>query len=367
MGHADMAGKSGRDLTEGPVWKHLVRMVAPMTVGISASFLVMLIDAYWLGQLGENALAAVGVAFPITFAVFAVAIGLSSGAMAAVARAIGAKDREEVRKITTAATLLAVLSCGVVSVLGAVFSPQLAAMANAQGELLELATVYLRIWFIGLVFLAGPVIANGILRAMGNVVTPSILMISTAFINMVLDPLLIFGVGPFPRMEMAGAAVATVLANVVAAVLFAAIMAFRERLLTWTGLGWSNLKKHWAAIARVGAPAAISTGANPIALFFVVKSLARFGDGENNAALAAFTAASRVETLAVIPLFALSGCIGPLTGQNFGAGRIDRVHAAFRASFLFCIIWSLATAVILAVFGGYLTNAMLPIGDPRDQ
>ncbi len=354
-----MSERRNPALTEGPVMDHILRMVVPMSIAISANFLVALIDAYWLGQLGENELAAVGVAFPITFAVFAVAIGLSSGAIAAVARAVGAGDRDAVRRMTTDAILLGLIVCAMVSVIGVGLSPLLARLMNASGELLDLTVIYLQIWFWGLVFLAGPVIANGIMRALGNIMTPSVLMISTAFINMILDPLLIFGVGPFPRMEMAGAALATVLANACAAVLFALILVFRERLISFAGASWQSIKAHWITVARVGLPAAVSTGINPVALAFVVASLARFGGEGDNAALAAFTAASRVETFAVIPMFALSGVIGPLTGQNQGAGLPHRVRATFRAGVVFCIVWSLVLAVVLALGGRFITDAII--------
>lgn len=359
-----MAKAGARKLTEGPVFGHIARFVIPMTVGISANFLVALIDAYWLGRLGEQTgstapLAAVGVTFHVIFAIFAVAIGLSAGAVAVVSKAVGADDREAVRQLSTDTLILGVLVAVVVTAVGYLLTPTVFRWMGATGEVLDLAVVYMRVWLLGLVFIVGPVIANAILRALGRAVLPSVLMVSTAFVNMILDPLLIFGIGPFPRLEVAGAALATVGANVVAALAFGVIMVRQEKLLALAGVTWARLKSHWGPIAKIGGMAALSTGVNPIAMAIVSASILQLGDDIGALAMAAFTAAGRVETLAVIPLFALSAAIGPITGQNAAAGLNDRVRRAFTDSFAFSIAWAVGAAAFLAAVGWIATGAII--------
>lgn len=351
-------------LTEGPIGGHIVRMVWPMTLGISASFTVGIVDAFWLGKLSEAALAAAGIAVTINFTVFAVAIGLSSGTVAALSRVVGQGDRVQLRRITTHALILGVLVCALVSMAGVALTPVLAALLGAKDQVHALAVTYLRISFWGLTLMVGPVIFNGILRSLGNSILPSALMISVSVINLLLDPMLIFGWGPFPRMQMAGAAAATVIANALAMAAFFLVMVRREQLIDFARPRWADITSSWLAIAKVGLPAAFSTGVNPFAMNFVVASLARFDTNGDTSVLAAFTAASRIEVLGVIPLFALSASMAPLTGQNAGAGLHHRVREAFRLGFVFCVGWSVLVALVMALYGGAFSAAI--IGD-NDQ
>lgn len=356
-----MAGGRGSRLTSGPVVGHLLRQVWPMTLGISASFTVGIVDAFWLGRLSEAALAAAGIAVTVNFTVFSVAIGLSSGTIAALSRVAGGGDRDALRRMTTDAVMLGVLVSLAVSIAGVVLTPSLVQLLGAKGDVYTLAVEYLRISFWGLTFMVGPVIFNGILRSLGNAALPSALMVSVSLINLVLDPLLIFGWGPFPRLEMAGAAIASVVANACALVIFMAIMVFHEKLIDFSKTSWARVRANWAAIGKVGAPAAFSTGVNPLAMNVVVASLARFDTANDTTVLAAFSAASRVETLGVIPLFALSATMAPMTGQNAGAGEHARVREVFRAGFAFCLVWGVVVAAVMAVFGGAFTGVI--IGD----
>lgn len=337
--------RAARDLTQGSVSGHLMRFVLPMTLGISASMAVGLIDAFWLGKLSTNALAAVSFAFPVSFAIFSISIGLGAGAVAAVSRVVATGDQSRIQRLATDAMLLAVVIVVAVSIVGALTVRPLFSALGAEGEILDLVIEFMTIWYFGIVFVVAPMIGSSIMRALGDAVLPSMLMMVAAAVNLVLDPILIFGLGPFPRMEVGGAALATVIANGVAAVLVLAVMLFRERIITFAPAPFAVVRRHWAEVARVGLPAAISSGINPVALTLVVSSLARFG-GES---VAGYGAASRVEAFAIIPMFALSAAIGPLTGQNGGAGRTDRVREAFLKSFMFAFVWSLGVAVVLAV------------------
>lgn len=348
-----MADGDKRDLTQGPVLGHLLRFVVPMSIGISASMAVGLIDAFWLGKLGTLPLAAVSFGFPVGFAIFSIAIGLGSGAVAAVSRVVATGDRERIRRLATDALLLGVTVIIAISIIGALSVRVFFGALGAEGELLDLIVVYMRIWFIGLVVMVAPMISASILRALGDAVLPSLIMILAALVNMALDPLLIFGIGPFPRLEVAGAALATVAANLVTFAIAASYVVFREKLIVFTPPPREVLLRHWREVARVGFPAAGSNMVNPVALTLIVAGLARFGPE----AVAGFGVANRVEAFAIIPLFALSAAIGPMTGQNAGAGRFDRVHAAFRTAFMMCVGWALALALLLALANGVIAGA----------
>jgi len=350
------AGRNARDLTQGPVFGHILRLVLPMSFGIVAMMLVGVVDAYWVGKLGTAQQAAVQFVFPVSMLVMSVAIGLGAGAVSVVARAAGRGDSSRTKRVATDAVSLSFLIVGAVSLLG-VFSidPIFRAM-GATDAMMPFVREYMVIWFAGIVFVVGPMVASNILRALGDAIVPSLIMIVGALINMVLDPIFIFGWGPVPRMEVQGAAYATLISNFVVFGIAMAILTFREKLIDWRWPGFEEVFWNWREIARIGAPAAGSNMIGPASTAIVFAAVAGFGE----AAVAGFGVAMRVEAFALIPLFALSGSIGPITGQNGGAGLTDRVREAFAKSFLFCAAWGLGIAAVLFVAGDYLAPLFLP-------
>lgn len=353
------AGRSARDLTKGPVFGHIVRMVAPMSFGIVAMMLVGLVDAYWVGKLGTVQQAAVQFVFPVSMLVMSVAIGLGAGAVSVVARAAGRGDGERTRRVATDAVTLSFAVVAVVSAIGiALIDPLFRAM-GATDEMMPFVRDYMVIWFAGIVFVVGPMVASNILRALGDAILPSVIMILAAVINMGLTPVFIFGWGPIPEMAVQGAALSSLIANFCVFLIAIALLVFRENLLDLSWPGVDEILWNWREIARIGAPAAGSNMIGPAASAIVLASVARFGE----AAVAGFGVAMRVEAFFIIPLFALSGTIGPITGQNGGAGLTGRVREAFAKSFAFCLGWGVVMACVLLILGGYLAPMFLPSED----
>lgn len=355
------AGRSARDLTRGDVFKHIIRMVAPMSFGIVAMMLVGVIDSYWVGKLGTAQQAAVQFVFPVTMLVMSVAIGLGAGAVSVVARAAGRGDGERTRRVATDAVTLSFLIVACVSAIGiALIGPLFRAM-GATEEMMPHVRDYMTIWFAGIVFVVGPMVASNILRALGDAILPSAIMILAAIINMGLTPVFIFGWGPIPELAVQGAAVSSLISNFVVFLIAIALLVFRENLLDLSWPGFHEILWNWREIARIGAPAAGSNMIGPASNAIVLASVARFGE----AAVAGFGVAMRVEAFFIIPLFALSGTIGPITGQNGGAGHTDRVREAFFKSFVFCLAWGSAMAVVLFFLGEHLAPLFLPSEDGR--
>ena len=357
-----MAGRSAHDMTEGPIFGHIVRMIMPMSFGILAMMLVGIIDTYWVGTLGTAQQAAVQMSFPVTMLVMSVSIGLGAGAVSAVSRAAGRKDGTSISRISTDAMMLTLLSVGGVSLLGILFVEPIFRTLGASETMLPHVVDYMTVWFAGIVLIVGPMVAGNILRALGNTVVPSIMMMAAAAVNLVLDPIFIlddvFGLFPGLGWGVSGAALATVAANAVTFLMVLWYLVFHEKLLDfkWEDLG--EVWHHWIDIARVGIPACISNIFNPVAMTVAMSGLAmaRFGD----AAVGGLGVAGRVEAFAIVPLFALSACIGAITGQNGGADRLDRVREAFHKAFLFCIAWGLGVAAILWIGADWIAAAFLP-------
>lgn len=362
-----MAGRAARDLTQGPVFGHILRMLIPMSFGILAMMLVGIVDTYWVGTLGTAQQAAVQMSFPVTMLVMSVSIGLGAGAVSAVSRAAGRKDGTPIARIATDALSLSFIAVGSVSLLGIIFVEDIFRALGASDTMMPHVVSYMTVWFAGIVLIVGPMVASNILRALGNAIIPSLMMIAAAVVNLILDPIFIlddvFGWFPGLGWGVSGAALATVAANGVTFVMVSAYLVFKEKLIDFSWPGFAAVWHHWADIARVGIPACISNIFNPFAMTVAMSGLAmaRFGD----AAVGGLGVAGRIEAFAIVPLFALSASIGAVTGQNGGAGDLARVREAFRSSFLFAVGWSVAMAVLLWLCAPLLAAAFLPSEEGR--
>lgn len=341
-----------KSLSEGPIWRALARVSAPMSFGIFAVLSVGLADAYFLGQIGETELAAVGYIYPVTTAVTSLAIGLSAGANASLSQAIGHGDSDaDVNRLALHSIGLGLL----VSVIGAlIFWVSAASLFSAMGageDVSSSIASYLPWWTLSFPFLVVMMILNAGFRAHGDGTTSAVIMVLVAVINVALDPLLIYGWGPIPAMEVGGAALATAIARTVITVA-ALIYAFKTGILGWCGEPLSGVWNSVKEITNVGLPAAFSNAINPAAMAAVTAAVATLGE----TAVAGFGAATRVQSLALVPLLAFSAGIGPVVGQNWGAERKDRVDGAMRLIFGFCVIYGTAAALVLTLAGPWIAG-----------
>ena len=341
-----------RDLTTGPVRGHLAALAGPMMLGIVAAMSVALVDAFFVGRLGTTELAAISFTFPVTFAVQALSIGLGAGTASVVSRAIGEGDIDEVRRLSTDSLVLAVLLVIGIAVLGWLTVEPLFRLLGASDDVMVHIVAYMKVWYVGMPFLVVPMVANNIIRANGDAVVPSAIMIAASVINAGLDPLLIFGLWGLPELGVAGAAWASVIARAATLVLSLAVVIFRERLLDLTIPPLNTLIASWRRILSIGLPASIGSAINPVCITVLTAIIASY----STAAVAGFGVATRIEAFAAIPMLAISSAIGPIAGQNWGRGERARVQSALRQSYAFCIAWGLVAAAILLVFGDAITS-----------
>src|SRR5690554_5868166 len=252
-----------QDLTNGDVRGHLWRLGMPMALGVVAVMSIGLVDAWFLGQLGTAELTAISFTFPVTFAISSVAIGLGAGSSSVIARAIGIGDQHRVRRLATDSLGLAVLVVIVLSALGWLTSRSLFAAMGASDEVLELLMAYMNIWYFGMPFLVVPMVAGSLLRANGDARIPSLTMILSAVVNIILDPIMIFGFGPVPAMGMEGAAWATLVARAFSMVFTLSVLVFRERLIVFEKAAWEEVRSSWRRVVAVGVPASLANMINP--------------------------------------------------------------------------------------------------------
>ena len=351
-----------RVLTEGPIGRQLLGLVAPMGFGIFAVMAFNLVDTWFVSLLGTEPLAAMSLTFPVVMVVGSLAMGLGVGATSVISRAIGGDGREEVRRLTTHALVLAALVVVVVSVAGLAAIDPIFASMGADEALLELAREYMTVWFAGAACVVVPMLGMSAIRATGDTRTPALVMTVAAVVNGVLDPIFIFGWGPVPAMGLRGAAVATVLARAITLVVALWVLAVREDLIGWR-LYTRDFMDSCRRILRIGGPAAGTNLALPLTVGFLTGLAASYGPE----AVAAFGAGGRIEMFALIPVVATGVGLAPFVGQNHGAGRDDRIAAALRLSFVATLGLGATSWLVLALLRAPLAGlfsddaAVLPL------
>ncbi|MEO0408847.1 MAG: MATE family efflux transporter [Cyanobacteria bacterium P01_A01_bin.135] len=334
-----------RNLTEGPVGPQLVKLTLPMVWGLFALIAFNLVDTYFVGQLGTAQLAAMSFTFPVVLTLGNLAFGLGIGASSVIARAIGEGDMRRVQRFTTNSLTLALTAVFLFASVGLITIDPLFRALGAGPDILPFIREYMQIWYFGIVFLVVPMVGNSAIRAAGNTLTPSIIMTVAAGANILLDPLLINGALGFPRLELQGAALATVIARAISLVAALLVLRFKEKLLSTQIPDLQETLWCWRDILVVGLPAAAASMITPISIGVVTSFLAAHGA----AAVAGFGLASRVESLALIAVMALASSMAPFVGQNWGAHQVDRVRLALSQGYRFCLGWGMLMAVVLGL------------------
>ncbi|MEZ4435389.1 MAG: MATE family efflux transporter [bacterium] len=334
-------------LTDGPVDRTLLRLALPMVAGIVAIMLFNIVDTWFIGQLGAEQLAAMTFTFPVVMVVNSVTMGIGVGASAVIARAIGQGDTSGVRRLTTDALLLAVGLVTVLASIGLATIDPLFTLLGAEPRLLPMIHDYIAPVYLGLGFLVIPMVGNAAIRATGDTKTPSVIMMCAGLVNLVLDPLLIFGIGPFPRLELFGGALATVISWVITLIAALWVLGRRLGMISFTRPSGRAVLASWRAILYVGLPAA----ATYLLVPFANGVLTRFVSAHGPAPVAGFGVGGRVESLALIAVMAVATGLAPFVGQNFGARRCDRIREALRLGIRFSLLWGLGMAALLAVLG----------------
>lgn len=337
-------------LTHAPVIPTLRKMTLPMILGIMAILLFNLVDTFFIGLMGAKELAAVSFTFPVSFVLMNIAMGLGIGTATVLAAKIGSGDKLSAKRICTHALLLAVVSAIPLSAFGILTLTPLFRLLGADESTLPLISDYMNIWFAGLLFLYVPMIGNSTIRATGDTKTPSIIMALAGLANGIMDPILIFGIGPIPALGIQGAAIATVISWLVASIAVIYLLATHKRMITLQGFGFTRLSttlptiiQDWYSMLRIGIPASATNMLGPIVLGILTRLISQYGE----AAVAGYGVGTRIESLAMVVVMALSSVMTPFVAQNYGAGKQQRIKESLRAALIFSVCWELLITLIL--------------------
>ena len=351
-----MADAQAKFLT-GNLFRHVTVMSLTSSVGLMAIFAVDFVDMIFIAMLGKAELAAaVGYAATILFFTTSFGIGMAIAAGALVARALGAGDALLAAERRTHA-----LTYGVV--FGAAFSvavwmnlAPIVALLGATGHTAELAVSYLKIVLPSLPFLMIGMMGGAILRAHGDAKRAMMATIYGGLVNAVLDPILIFGLD----LELTGAALASVAARVVIAA-----TALLPIIKHYGGIGRPSIGGLWRdlpPIAAIAFPAILTQLATPVGQAIITRAMAEFGE----MAIAGMAIVGRLSPLAFGVIFALSGAVGPILGQNFGARDYDRVRVGLQSALWFTGIVIVTISAVLFVLRAPIADLFSATGVTRD-
>lgn len=336
---------SQKDLTQGSVPISLAKLTAPMMMGVSSSILVQTLEMGFIGQLSTQHVAAITFTFPLVMIITSIALGIGIGTSSVIARSVGSGEQDQMKRLGSHALLLVSAVAAVLSLLAWLAIDPLFTAMGASAALLPLIHSYLDIYLPSTVLFTTTMIASNIMRANGSANIPGTVMTVGAFVNLALDPILIFGWFGFPRMELAGAAAAMATVRVLTtAVLFYYV--YRGDMIQLHKL-WSGFLASTRRILHIGLPAIATQLIGPVTAALITAMLAQHGE----IVVAGFGVAQRIEAVAAMMLFALSGSIGPFVGQNWGGRKFGRVRDGVKASYQFSLLWGFIVAIPLFFFG----------------
>ncbi len=338
-------------IINGNILKALLSLIIPMSIGMFALLVINLVDAYYIGKLGVLELSAISYAFPVLFTLMSFNIGIAIGISATVSKYIGQGDLYKAKKTVANVMVLIFLLMVLLSIVSFLLNNYIFSLLGANRETLILINEYMSIWYIGSPFFACLVIGNSVLRANGDSIKPSFIIIITSLTNAVLDPIFIFGWGPLNAMGIQGAAIATTISYILGMNIMITIIR-NENLLSFPSMKILKLLKFCFPVLVIGLPAAFTMMLSPVVLGYINKVVSLHG----SEAVAAYGVGLRIESLATVGIIAISSSLTPFIGQNLGASKHYRINTAINYSIILSGLWGLVVSIPLLIFQKQFSN-----------
>lgn len=348
--------KSIEPLTEGSILKSLINLAIPIILANILQTAYQLIDTFWLGRLGANAVAAVSLSFPILFLVLSIGSGLTLAGTVIVAQYKGADNQREVDYSSSQTVCIIFFISVGLALVGYYLAPPLMALVGAGPEILQDSVDYFQVSSFGFIFLFMFFVFQSLMRGIGNVWLPMFIVLGTVFLNLVLDPLFIFGFGPIPGTGVKGAAVASVITQGISAVVGLWIL-FRGKhgiKVRWKDM---NFNLAWTKrMVNLGIPAGLDQSTRAAGMTLMVMLVTAFG----SQIVASYGVGTRILSLVVVPALGLAIATTTLVGQNIGAGKIKRAEQIGDMSAKIAFFGLTATGMLLFIFAEHLMMFFVP-------
>ncbi|MFA6816283.1 MAG: MATE family efflux transporter [Lentisphaeria bacterium] len=327
-----------------PLFFKISMSMIPATLAISGYNIA---DTCYIGHLpGAESLAAMGFTFPVIMLAGCIFHGFADALMTFTAQLNGAKKQKATRTFVTAGLVMLVLIAAFIALLGVFTCPMLFKLFGASGKTLELAITYMNIWYAGCITIILALSGNDLLIACGNPKYAAWMMMLSMLINVILDPILIFGLGPIPGKGIAGAAIATILSQGIGAVCILSMAQHKYHLIDFKSLTWKTILLDWKQLFAYAIPAILGMLLMPIGNAVIIRITAEFGV----VAVAAVAAAGRIEMLAFVIPMSVGMAVMPYMGQNFGAGFYQRIHDGRKFVMRFAFGFLLTSGTLIFLF-----------------
>ena len=337
---------SHQDYTAGSLNRSILLLAIPMVLEMVLESLFAVVDTFWVGRLGANAVATVGLTESILALVFAIGLGVSLSTTAMVARRVGEKDREDAAIAAVQAIVLGLLISAGLGIPAGIEAPRLLHMMGASPAIVAVGSGYARIALGGCGAIIMLFLNNAIFRGAGDAAIAMRLLWVSNIINLVLDPCLIFGLGPFPHLGVTGAALATLTGRSIGVLYqFYRLMRGTERIHILARHIYLNVPVLWRLL-RVSFTGILQFAIANASWIGLVRIIALFG----SAAVAGYTVAIRVVIFFILPAWGLSNAAATLVGQNLGAGRPERAEQAVWRTGLYNMLFLATLGIFFVIF-----------------
>lgn len=348
--------KEIKKFTEGPILKALLTLSIPIMLANMFQSLYSLTDTFWVGRLGTNAVAAVSISFPIIFLLISMGAGLATAGAILVSQYKGSGDTKKVNHVCAQTLIMMVTVSIITSLIGYFLSPFAMRIMGAENAIMADAVGYLQISFIGIVFLFGFFVFQALMRGIGDVKTPFIIVFATVLLNLILDPLFIMGYGWVPAYGVRGAAIATIGTQGLATLIgFIMIFGGRHEI----SLKIKDLKPDFKLLKKMfklGLPASVEQSTRALGMTIITALVAVFG----SLALAAYGIGIRIFSFIIIPAIGLSMAVSTVVGQNIGAEKIDRAEKTAKQGALLSFVSLTFVGILIFIFARTLSAFFIP-------
>jgi putative MATE family efflux protein len=346
------------DILNGTIWKIIIKLSLPIIIAHLFQTFYNLVDAFWLGKLGKAALAAPTITFNVVFAIIALAAGLGAGGMTVLAQYKGAGNDKMVNETATNTFIVVFIISCILAVLGYIFTPQILNIMQTPVDAYSGTLKYMRIIFIGIPFVFGFYIYQGLMQGYGDTIRPMKINAITVVINVILDPILIFGLGPIPKMGVAGAAIATIFSQFISSIIGLIQLLSGKYGIKISFKNFKFNKVIIKSIFRIGIPISLGQSGTALGFTLLMGLVNTFG----TSVVGAFGIGHRIISLLTTPAMGLAQGTSTIVAQNIGAKNIQRAEKSVWTAVLIngSILFIFTT--LLFFFGGSVVKFF--INDP---